>query len=43
MEPSDINAIAFPISIKGIVFINNKIIFKDMSSGTYFLKERKLK
>ena len=26
MEPSDINAIAFPISIKGIVFINNKII-----------------
>lgn len=24
--PSDINSIMFPISIKGVVFINNKIV-----------------
>ena len=26
MIPSDLNATVFPISIKGIIFINNKIV-----------------
>lgn len=42
ISPEETDELNF-IDTFDLKFINNKIIFKDISSGTYFLKERKLK